>query len=72
MDVAEQTTGIARRFAGRCKPIPGSNACIRRVYRDDNPGLARSMDCAAQCCGKNFPRFHFPASRGKPVIFNPL
>jgi hypothetical protein len=72
MDVAEQTTRIARRFAGRCKPIPGSNACVRRVDRDDNPGLARSMYCAAQCCGKNFPRFHFPASGEKPVIFNPL
>jgi hypothetical protein len=23
-------------------------------------------------CGKNFPRFRYPASRGKPVILNPL
>jgi hypothetical protein len=35
---------------------------------DDNPGLARSVDCAAQCCGQILSGFHFLAPPEKAVI----
>jgi hypothetical protein len=45
-------------LAGRPREsVHGSNTCVRRVTRDGYPGLVRSRDCAAQCCGKNFLRF---------------
>jgi hypothetical protein len=59
---------IGCHFSGRRESVLGSNACVRRVGKDDNPGLARSMDCAAQCCGKNFLRYCNPASRRKPGV----
>jgi hypothetical protein len=56
-------------LAGRPREsIHGSNACVRREARDGLTGLARSTDRAAQCCGKNFPDFRFPAASGKPMI----
>jgi hypothetical protein len=45
------------RFPDRREPTHGSNACVRRVAEDGHPGLARSTDCAAQCCEKNFSGF---------------
>ena len=59
---------IAARFTDRRESVHGSNACVRRVTKNGHPGLARSTDSTAQCCGKNFRRFRIPASRGKPVV----
>ena len=56
---------------GRCESVPGSNACVRRVARDGHPGLARSRDSTAQCCGQNFLGFRYRASPRKPVICRP-
>ena len=35
----------------------GCDTCVARADRDGHPGLARSMESAAQCCGKTFLRF---------------
>jgi hypothetical protein len=42
---AKQDSGSAESFSRRTQ---GSNACVGRVAKDGHPGLARSMDCAAQ------------------------
>src|ERR1035438_1087974 len=55
----------------RCKSVHGSNACVRREAMYGHPGLARSRESTAQCCGQNFLRFCGPASRRKPVVCHP-